>query len=192
MTKEERKQHKFESFCCKMYWIGCLCESLFSSIFLRLMDTNALIAGWFKIKSFDWLREQSGVNFKCCMQRRRKKLPSHQTSFQFAIWHAMPCRVTPPGGEHTNEDVIIIIIIIHWLSLKPKLFASKTFYYVIYGFHVITFVESHLLFRFRHRHRLPLYFIQFNLIFCTFLSKTRSCSRQAWWRWRWQNEKIPI
>lgn len=50
-------------------------------------------------------------------------------------------------------------------SLKPKLFASKTFYYV-YGFYVISFVKSHLIFR------LPLYFIQFNLIFCTFFYPT--------------------
>lgn len=74
MTKEERKQQKFESFCCKLYWIGCLCECFFlSSIFLRLMDSHSLIVGRYKIKSFDWLRERRRVNFKCCMQRRSEK-----------------------------------------------------------------------------------------------------------------------
>lgn len=139
MMEEERKREKnFVSFCCKLYWICCLCDYfVFFSIFLRLMNTVIDRRRMVQNQKL-WLtasKEESLSNVIC-----KKKTSSRQTSFRFAIWHATPYHVTP----HTVNIQMKMSSssspsFIDYLSCQNF---SQVKLFIVYGFHVISFVES--------------------------------------------------
>lgn len=190
-TKEKRKQKKIRIFMLYKCIELVVCVRFFLQFFLRLMDTLIDLLDGLKSKVLiDCAQWAEKSQFQMlCMQRRRRKnfITRNFFSICYLTRYAMPCHAMSHRQAVNIQMKMSSSSSSSFIdSLELKLFASKTFYYV-YGFYVITFVKSHLLFRFH----LPLYFIQFNLIFCTFSSNTRSrsrsCSRQ---RWRWQNEKF--